>query len=175
MTDHLELSETFKSILLHRDLAGDEGYELQPLDDDDKRISSISHMMTPGDCQDLLSLVCVDEPEIAVVDGLTSVVLQLHFGRMVIQSEAGYWEENFESEHLSCFIEFEHLMFNDVAGLAKLNKSLSWSTAHIDNSKLILHRAITLAEGRTDKSFLVEISNFHQEAELAWTNLTALT
>lgn len=174
MTDSLGLSEAFKSILLHRDLAGDEDYQHQPLAVSGKKLTSISHMMTPGDCQDLLSLVCVKEPEISIVENFTSVVLPLHFGRMVIQSVTGYWEEDFESENLSCVIEFDNLMFNDVAGLAKLNKSLKWSIAHIDNSKLILHRVVTLAEGRSDKNFLIEVSNFHQEAEQTWTKLTSL-
>lgn len=172
MSDRLNLSDAFKGILLHRDLAGDEDYQPQPADDD-KRYTSISHMMTPGECQELLALVCVSEPEIAVIDKLTSVVLPLHFGRIIIQSEAGYWEEDFESENLVCSIVFDNVMFNDVAGLAALNKSLTWSTAYIDNQKLALSRVITLAEGRTDKSFLIEMSNFNQEAELTWSTLTS--
>lgn len=172
MSERLDLSDAFKGILLHRDLAGDEDYEPQVFEGE-KRYTSISHMITPGECHDLLSLVCVSEPEIAVIDKLTSVVLPLHFGRMVIQSVSGYWEEDFESENLICTIVFDNVMFNDSAGLAKLNTSLTWSTAYIDNDKLALSRVITLAEGRTDKSFLIEVSNFHQEAELTWSKLSS--
>lgn len=166
--------ESINNILLHNDLAGDEGYQAPSLEQDGKRLTSISHMMTPGECQDLLSLICVKEPEIVSVDRSTSVVLPLHFGRMVIQSETGHWEEHFESEHLVCVIEFEHLMFNDIAGLAKLSQSLTWSIPHIENEKLTLRRVITLAEGRTDNSFLMEVSHLNQEAEMIWAQLSSL-
>jgi len=172
MTERCEF-KAINSILLHSDLAGDEGYQTPSRDQADTKLTSISHMMTPGECQDLLSLICLKEPEIVRVDRYTSVVLPLHFGRMVIQSETGHWEENFESEHLICVIEFEHLMFNDIAGLAKLSQSLTWSIPHIENEKLTLRRVITLAEGRTDNSFLMEVSQLNQEAEMIWAQLSS--
>lgn len=170
-TKPFSVSDEFREILQLRGSLADEDIVVRSIEQDLNLFHSFHHMMSPEDCRSMLEVFCVSTPEIGLIEGLTSVVLPLHFGRLVVQSTAGLWEEDFVSEQLACFIEFDSLVFNDPAGLCGINSKLKWGTAVTVNSKLFLRRCVTLAEGRTDKSFMMEISGYCTEAEEIWSKL----
>lgn len=181
MSEQSDLHEVVSSILMHR-----EGFEVVETAEEvqatepgvdveaDRRYFAevdarmeLSAWITPRGCADLVSSICPAGAVVEPMGNKASVVAPLPFGRLVIQSTVGYWDENFESEELDCAIELTDLYFNNPAGLIEMNKSFKWATATEKDSRLSFHRVISLANGRTDRSMLTELSRFYHEVESA--------
>lgn len=137
--------------------------------------SALLHTLTPTECIEILSTICVNRPRMTTDDCECAVVeVELPFGCLSVRSDAGYWADDFQSETLVCSIRFADLIYNDPKGLTEINRELTDCVAQMVQGTLILVRKAYLRNGRTKSNLLWEISGLYIAAEKVWAKLSAI-
>lgn len=137
--------------------------------------AALLHTLTPTECMEILSTICVNKPRVSTDDSdYAAVEVSLPFGSLSVRSDAGYWADDFQSETLVCSIRFAGLLYNDPKGLIDMNRGLTDCVAQMEQGTLLLVRKAYLRNGRTQSNLLWEISGLYMAAEKVWTKLSAL-